>query len=130
MPHSVDGDGVIYTALLNWLKTGNEAAIWYPVISLLLVYIQALSINRIVNRQRLFTKPHYLTGMSYLLIAALFPDWYVLSAAMLVNTLMIWVWSKLIGLGNDARPKSTLFNLGFIVSATTFFIIPHLLFLF
>lgn len=82
------------------------------------------------KQAKAFTKPHYLTGMSYLLIAALFPDWYVLSAAMLVNTLMIWVWSKLIGLGNDARPKSTLFNLGFIVSATTFFIIPHLLFYF
>ena len=124
VPHSVDGDGVIYTALLNWLKTGNESIYWYPVISLVLVYIQALSINRIVNRQRLFPKSHYLTGMSYLLITALFPDWYVLSAAMLVNTLMIWVWSKLMGLGNDMRPKSTLFNLGFILSATTFFYNP------
>ena len=37
-------------------------------------------------------KNNYLPAMSYLLITSLFIDWNILSAPLVINTLLIWVW--------------------------------------
>ena len=74
-------------------------------------------------------KTNYLAGMSYLLITSLFSDWYYLSSPLIVNTLLIWVLSKLSNLHNDNNPKSSLFNTGMIIGVATFFYFPSIAFL-
>ncbi|MFZ1528039.1 MAG: DUF6427 family protein [Ferruginibacter sp.] len=122
-------DAFLYKGLLQLLEPAGSSFPWiYPAISLLLLYFQAVWFNKIVNNQRLFTKPHYLTGMSFLLITAMFTDWYRLSAPMIVNTVFIWVWAKLVTLHNDQRPKSSIFNIGLLTSAATFVYAPSFAF--
>lgn len=75
-------------------------------------------------------RPNYLTGMSYLLITSLFAEWFSLSAALVVNTALIWVWSKLCSLHNNTAAKSTLYNIGLVVGLATFFYYPAITFSF
>jgi len=73
-------------------------------------------------------KPNYLPAMSYLLITSFFAEWNILSAPLIINTLLIWVWAKMSNLYSDPQAKSTLFNIGFAIGITTFFYFPSLAF--
>ena len=129
IPQPQQLDGFLYKAFLQWLKpVATGLPIIYSIIGFTLLYIQAISINKLVNVQRLMQKPNYLTGMSYLLITSLFSDWYVLSSPLIINTLLIWALSKLCNLYNNNSPKSALFNIGMIVGLSTFFYFPSIAF--
>jgi hypothetical protein len=122
-------DGFLYKALLKWLHPilGSLPLI-YAVITYLLLYTQAISFNKLVNELRLMQKPNYLTGMSYLLVTSLFSEWNMLSAPLIINTFLIWVWARMSGLHNDANPKTSLFNIGIAIGISTFFYFPSLAF--
>jgi hypothetical protein len=98
------------------------------VIAFIFLFIQALSLNKLVNAQRLMQKPNYLTGMCYLLFTSLFSDWFHLSSPLIVNTLLIWVLSNLCNLHSNNFPKSSLFNIGMITGVATFFYFPSIAF--
>ena len=122
-------DGFLYKRLLGQLShIGNGAPVIYSVIAFILLYGQAISFNKLVNDQRIMQRPHYLTGMSYLLITSLFMEWNVLSSPLIINSLLIWVWSKMSGLYSDPRPKTALFNIGIAIGICTFFYFPSLAF--
>lgn len=73
-------------------------------------------------------RPGFLAGMSYLLITSLFIEWNVLSSPLIINSLLIWVWSKMSGLYNNQKPKAALFNIGIAIGVCTFFYFPSLAF--
>jgi len=129
IPQPQQLDGFLYKAFLQWIKPfGANVPIIYSIISFVLLYIQAININKLVNVQRLVQKPNYLTGMSYLLVTSLFSDWYYLSSPLIINTLLIWALSKLCNIYNNSSPKSTLFNIGMIIGVCTFFYFPSIAF--
>ncbi len=122
-------DGFLYKALLAWLKpVGNPFPVIYGAIAFMLLFTQAITLNKLVNDLRLMQKPNYLTGMSYLLVTSLFTDWNMLSAPLIVNTMLIWVWGRMSGLYNDSSPKTTLFNIGIAIGFSTFFYFPSIAF--
>jgi len=96
----------------------------YFVITYLLLFIQAVTFNQVITSRRLMQKPNYLPAMSYLLITSFFPEWNVLSPALIINSFLIWVWSKMSNLNNNQHPKSTLFNVGIAIGICTFFYLP------
>jgi Family of unknown function (DUF6427) len=122
-------DGFLFKALLFQLSgVGKNLPVIYPLITFLLLFTQAITLNRLVNDQRLMQKSNYLTAMGYLLITSLFVEWNVLSAPLIINTLLIWVWSSMGRLHNDHNPKTTLFNIGIAIGLSSFFYFPSLAF--
>jgi hypothetical protein len=130
IPVTQQTDGFLYKALLGQLtKTiGSNIPFIYPLIAFLLLYTQAITFNKLSNDQRLMQKPNYLTAMAYLLITSLFKEWNILSAPLIVNTLLIWVWANMSGLYNNKNAKSTLFNIGIGIGIATFFYFPSIAF--
>jgi Family of unknown function (DUF6427) len=128
-PIAQQPDGFFYRILLKWLQpAGNSFPMIYPMIAFLLLFTQAITLNKVVSAQRLFNKTHYLTAMSYLLITSLFSEWYHLSAPLIINSLLIWVLSELCKLNNNPNPKSILFNIGIVTGLATFFYFPSIAF--
>ncbi len=122
-------DGVLYKTIINWLQPVFAGIPFiYSVMAFLLLYTQAVAFNKLANDQRIMQRPHYLTGMSYLLITSLFVEWNVLSPPLIINSLLIWVWSKMSGLYNNQKPKAALFNIGIVIGICTFFYFPSLAF--
>ena len=122
-------DGILYKYFLDFLApAGNALPLLYSFITFGLLFIQALIFNKAVNMQRMHQKPNYLTGMSYLLITSLFSEWFSLSAPLIVNTILIWVWSKLCTLHSTHHAKTTIFNIGFVIGIATFFYFPAIAF--
>lgn len=129
-PQVRETDGVLYKYLLHLLQSvaGGSHAI-YAITVFILLYTQAISLNTIVNSLRLHRSPNYLTGMSYLLITSLFTEWYALSAPLMINSFILFIFSRLAGLYTSAHPKATVFNIGFALGVSAFIYFPSLGFL-
>jgi hypothetical protein len=129
IPVAQKTDGFLYKYLLIQLTNfGNHFPVVFPVITFILLFTQAITFNKLAIDNRLFQKPNYLTAMSYLLITSLFSEWNILSAPLIVNTLLIWVWARMSGLYNNTNPKSSLFNIGIAIGISTFFYFPSIAF--
>ena len=130
VPTAQQTDGFLFKALLTQLTNtiGNTVTVIYPFITFLLLYTQAVTFNKVANDEKLMQKPNYLIGMAYLLITSLFKEWNILSAPLIVNTLLIWVWANMSGMYNTKNAKSTLFNIGIAIGVSTFFYFPSIAF--
>ena len=118
-------DGFLFKLLLSQLSgVGSSLPIIYPLISFILLYTQAITLNALVNQHRLMQKPNYLTGMAYLLITSLFAEWNIISAPLIINSFIIWVWSRMSKLYNEPSPKTSLFNIGMAIGISSFFYFP------
>lgn len=114
-------DGILFKELLIALKTvGASMPVIYTIIVYLLLFTQALSINKFITYHRLLQRPTYLPAMSYLLITSIFTEWNVLTAPLVINTLLIWSWREMSNLYNNQNPKTTLFNIGMITGISAF----------
>ncbi len=109
-------DGLISFILREYLAFLQPALV--TVIYLLLVLSQALRLNYIMNDLRMFQHSNFLIAMSYILFASLMPAWHTLSAALVANTFIIWLYSKLLKLYNNQSPRTLLYNIGLITGLT------------
>ncbi len=123
-------DGVFYKNILQLLQliaAGFPSV--YSIFTFILLFIQAISINKIAADLKLHRHSNYLTGMTYLLVTSLFSEWFSLSAPLIVNTFLIWIWGKLCTLYNNPNPKATIFNIGLVTGLAAFIYFPSLTFL-
>lgn len=129
IPAVQKSDAFLYNKILVTIKPLFDSfPEVYSIITYVLLYTQAISFNRLLNNRRLMQKPNYLPAMSYLLITSFFAEWNVISAPLVINTLLIWVWAKMSSLYNNPHAKSTLYNIGIVIGITTFFYFPSLAF--
>jgi hypothetical protein len=125
IPLGRDTDGILFQILLRWMSgAGHKAPILYPFLTYMLVFIQAIGFNNILVNQRMLPRANFLAAMSYLIITALFPEWWQFSSALVVNTLMIWVWERMCSLYNNERGKAVMFNIGFVLGLASFIYFP------
>lgn len=121
--------GFLYKALMKLLTPAFQSwPVLVPALVYLLLFTQALTLNFLINKRRMITKPNYLPAMSYLLITSFFPVWNQLTAPLIVNTLLLWVWSRLTNLGSGSSVKSTLFNVGFVIGICSLLYLPSFAF--
>jgi Family of unknown function (DUF6427) len=129
VPQPQQVDGFLYRSILTGLKPAAvQFPLIFPVLTFILLFTQAVYFNKLVNDLRIMQRPHYLTAMSYLLITSLFSEWNVLSSPLIINSLLIWVWSKMSGLHSNQNPKTALFNIGMAIGISTFFYFPSIAF--
>ncbi len=123
-------DGFLFGGILSKLEpAGLQFPLIYPIITYSLIFIQAVTLNKHINNQRLMHRVNYLPAMSYLLITSMFSEWNVFSSLLVVNTLLIFVWASMSTLHSSSKPKTVLFNAGMLIGVSTFFYFPSLAFL-
>jgi hypothetical protein len=108
--------------------TGRKSPVIYPLLTYALLFIQAITLNRFINSQRMMTRSTYFPGMAYLLITSLFPEWNYFSAPLLVNTILLFVLSGLFNTYNQQQAKGGVFNIGLALGIASFFFLPVLTF--
>lgn len=132
-PHQVSGgtnDSTLYKAFLDFTRTYAQAnPLFYPVLSFLLLFLQAIMLNRFINTQRMINYQGYLPGMAYLLITSLVPEWNYFSAPLVVNTILLFILSSLFKTYNQPRANSSIFNIGLVLGIVTFLFFPAISFI-
>ncbi|MCC8425248.1 DUF6427 family protein [Mucilaginibacter sp. UR6-11] len=101
-----------------------------PVVNIflagVLVFIQALMVNRLVNQYALLSKPSFLPALMYITMSGLFTPFLVLSPPLICNFLLIWMFYKLFGLYKGDDAKSTTYDLGMIVALGSLIYFPFI----
>lgn len=124
------GDNYIYSVVLQFFDPlAGNAPIVYSLLAFLLFFTQATLLNRILNSLKLFPRQNYLVGMSFLLITSLIKDWNFFSAPLIVNSLMIWIWYRMVGLYSNNNPKTSIYNLSVLVGLLPLIYSPAIAFL-
>ncbi len=125
IPVPASTDSFLYIELLKVLKVTRAAfPLLYPILAFILLITQAITFNGLINDQKLFPSSNYLLDLSYLLITSIVPEWNVLSPVLIINTILVWAWPRMVGLYNHPKPKTVLFNIGFGFGVTSFFYFP------
>ena len=123
-------DNYLYRLILNGLNSAfDRLPIFFPILTFLLLFTQAALFNNIFNHHKVLPKPTYLPGMSYILITSLLPDWGHFSAPLLINSVMVLVWYRMLDLYNSPRPGSAIFNIGVWTGIVSLLYIPAVAFL-
>lgn len=123
-------DGALYRALLELLAGPGRQMPWiYSLLSLLLLFTQALQLQSLLNRHRMMSRPNYLPAMAYLLITSLFPEWNYFSAPLLINTLLLAVFGALFRSYTLPDARALIFNAGLVMGLASFIYLPSFSFL-
>lgn len=91
-----------------------KSAFLYTFIAVIMLFGQALYVNYIATRHRLYIKPTYFPALIFVLLSSIHPFFNYFSVPLLVN------WCVLIGidicltLHHSANPRKNLFNAAFI----------------
>ena len=124
------GDNYLYRFILTGLNSlFGHAALPFAILSFILLFSQATLLNSICNYHKMLPKANYLPGMAYILITSLLPDWGRFSAALLINSIIIWTWHRMIALYNSNSPVGAIFNIGLFIGLATLLYIPAIAFL-
>jgi hypothetical protein len=123
-------DGVLYEGIINFFEgTARSSSLFYPLLTFALLFLQAVIITRFINNQRMMTKPNYLSGLAYLLITSLLPEWNYFSAPLLCNTILLFVLNGLFGIYNKPNARGAIFNIGMALGVASFLFISSLTFI-
>lgn len=111
-----ESDGLIAYLLVQYIKP-------LPAIALVLLFqtlilSQAIRLNVLMSKLKMFNQVSYLPGFTYIILTALFPYWDVISAGLVANSLVIWILVKLLRLYDQSQPKSLEFNIGLILGGS------------
>ncbi len=129
LPIRSSSDSYLYAQVVKFLHSfTGEAPLFYSVITFLLLFLQASLFNRICNHHKLLPKPNFLPGMSYLLVTSLFLSWNSFSPPLLINSLMMWVWYRMLNLYNSQQPGSAVFNIGILIGLSSMVYFPSIFF--
>jgi hypothetical protein len=118
-------DGRLY----HWFIQNINSPVSSSMVAFVLIYGQALMINYLLNEYRMITKPNYLPGMAFMLITSLLPDWNYLSAPLMANTFIIWMFIYLFGQYNTGNARGQVYNIGLIAGISSYIYFPSAAFI-
>jgi hypothetical protein len=129
VPAPGEDDGVLYAGILNLLQpAGHNLPRLYPILAFILMFTQAIVLTRFINNQRMMNRSSYLPGMSYLIITSLIPEWNYFSAPLLVNTILVFLFSAMFKTYLHYQPKGIVFNCGLALGLVSLIYFPAILF--
>jgi hypothetical protein len=109
-------DGLLAYLLFHYVKPLPPLAL--IVIFHLIVIVQALRLNILVSRFKMFQHVSYLPAFTFVVLTALFPFWDAISSGLIANAFIIWILVKLNRLYDQTQPKTLEFNIGLIVGCS------------
>lgn len=109
-------DGILSILLSNYL-TNSSPTILFIVYQIIIV-LQAVRLNMVLTDFRMFQSTNYTTAMTYILLTGMISEWSSISAALISNSLVLWIFILLSRLYNNQTPRTLLFNIGLLVSLT------------
>jgi hypothetical protein len=111
-----------YVATLNIMfRIFGQSAFVFSLLSVLLIFAQALWLNLIAIRHRLFHQNTYLVAFVFLLLSALHPSLSHFNAQLLINFILIFLINEFLLLKQAQSANKHLFNIGFALSIAALF---------
>lgn len=122
---------IIYNAIVEGMffifRHGGFA---YGMIAIVILFIQALYLNSIAARHKLFPRPTYIPAFVFLLLTSVHPSLSAFSETMLINWLLLGAVDIMFGFTQTTQPRKLIYNAGFLLSMAAMFQFTLLAFFF
>ena len=109
-------DGILSILLSNYLSNISPTILF--IVYQIIIVLQAVRLNMVLTDFRMFQSTNYTTAMTYILLTGMISEWSSISAALISNSLVLWIFILLSRLYNNQTPRTLLFNIGMLVSLT------------
>jgi hypothetical protein len=97
------------------------SAFGYTLLALVLIFFQALYLNVLVIRHRLFPRPAYIPAYCYLLLTAVHPEFSYFTSLIFVNWCLLGAFDMMLRFSQPAHPRKQIYNAGLLVGLGTLF---------
>lgn len=108
--------GTVSNSLQEWALTSLGSGRLSAVIACLLVYLQALMINRLIIKNRMGHETSLLPGMFYVLGVSILPQFLQIHLPLLATTFVIISLTRLFGSYKEHNAATLVFDVGFYIS--------------
>lgn len=110
-----DNNNFLYTALLAGLDVILfKSAFGYTLLAVVLLILQALYLNSIVNKHKLYNKSYYIIAFVYLSLTSVFPAFRYFSQVLILNWLLMMLLDTMLYFPQSNKPRAIIYNAGFI----------------
>jgi hypothetical protein len=116
-------EGLMYYVLQPLSKL---PALAVSIIYFIIVIVQAFRINYVLNDAHMFQKSPFVAALAYILLTALWPPCNNITAALVVNGMLIWLLFRFVKLYRINQPKALIYNIGVISGGTALLYYPAL----
>lgn len=108
--HTEGGQGFLFRETFGWLLASPRLS---AIGATLLVFIQALLVNRLVDMFRMMTDRNWVPGAMYALAASCLPDFLFLSAPLVAVTVLPLALARLFSVYKQASAYGAIFDTAF-----------------
>ena len=98
---------------LNVVLRGNAFA--YTLLTVVLLFAQAIYFNGIAGRHKLYPRTTYLPALVFILLTSIFPAFNYFSCTLLINWCLLGGIDMILSFSQSQHPRKQLFNAGFII---------------
>ncbi len=105
-------------ALFFVFKNGSFS---YTLLGVALIFIQALYLNSITMRHKLFPKHTYIAAFVYLLLTSVYPRFNYFSETMLLNWILLGAMDIMFGFSKTTQPRKLIYNAAMLFSLAAIF---------
>ncbi len=124
-------NGVLTNRFIQGLSAAaSDNPLLWSITAFSMLYIQALWLVYIFNRNRMYNRQNYLVGLAYMLVTSFFKEWNTVSGLLLANFLLIYIFSKLFSINTVTYLRETIFNIGLCLGIALFVYPPSVIFIF
>jgi len=105
----------VYNSLLDLFNVVlHNSAFGYTFLNIILLFLQALYINRIAAHYKLFYRPSYIPALVYILLISMYPPFGFFSLAMVVNWFVLCGVDVMLSFNQTLKPRKNIFNAGYL----------------
>jgi len=115
-------DSPVFAAIYNLLGTDTLRVI----LSIFLIYIQAIMVNRMALKNKLMRSPNYLPAFFYILIMSFVPQFQQFHPLILANTFFILAIGELFKTYKNPNAAKNIFNAGLFLSVAVLMYLPFI----
>jgi hypothetical protein len=122
---SINTGGVLYQLLLKYMP---ETPVYKPIISVFMVFLTAVIINRLMIKNRIANEITLLPGLFYILLSSIVPELFVFSPILFASFFLIQAFSNLFKSYKKYNSERFLFNAGLYLGVSVLFCNSFILF--
>lgn len=118
-------DDFLFHIITNFLTVVFfESAFTFTLFSVVMLILQALFLNAVANKHKLFSSQSYLVAFAYISFTSLYEPFGYFSQPLLVNWLIIMIIDVIFQLAQSHKPRKLIYNAGFTIGVAGLVLFP------
>ncbi len=112
--------------LYNYILRGlhfvlKDNAFAYTLLGILLLFIQAVYLNSITARHKLFPRNTYIPAFVYLALTSIYPRFSLFNETLLINWLLLGAMDIMFGFSKTTQPRKLIYNAALLFCVASLF---------